>query len=112
MLEVPLTQYPKTEDLFCRTASWSEACLFFCNDWFCLSLQPVEQHLQLDLTWVAYQADCAVVLALLKVTLLEEGDNKRRGAGVHGMSHFPTTTTATTMFIVFLIQKCEDINRK
>ena len=109
MLEVLLTQYPKTEDLFCRTASWSEACLFFCNGWFCLSLQPVEQHLQLDLTWVAYQADCAVVLALLRVTFLAEGDDKRRVVGVHGMSHFPTTTTATTMFIVFLIRKCKDI---
>ena len=109
MLEVLLTQYPKTEDLFCCTASWSEACLFFCNGWFCLSLQPVEQHLQLDLTWVAYQADCAVILALLKVTFLGEGDDKRRVAGVHGMSHFPTTTTAKTMFIVFLIRKCKDI---
>ena len=26
-LEVPLTQNPKIEDLFRRTASWSEACL-------------------------------------------------------------------------------------
>ena len=32
MLKVPLTQYPKTEDLFCRTASWSKTCLFFCDD--------------------------------------------------------------------------------
>ena len=28
MLEVPLAQYPKIEDLFCRTATWSETCLF------------------------------------------------------------------------------------
>ena len=27
-------------DLFCSAASWSEACLFFCNDCFCLVLQP------------------------------------------------------------------------
>ena len=26
-LELPLTQNPKIEDLFRRTASWSEACL-------------------------------------------------------------------------------------
>ena len=32
MLEVLLTQYPRIEDMFCRTASRSEACLFFCDD--------------------------------------------------------------------------------
>ena len=41
MLEVPLAQYPKIEDLFCRTATWSETCLFFYDDWFCLNLQSV-----------------------------------------------------------------------
>ena len=32
MLEVTLAQHPKIEDLFCRTASWSETCLFFGYD--------------------------------------------------------------------------------
>ena len=37
MLKVPLTQYPKIEDLFCRNASWSKTCLFFCDDCFGIS---------------------------------------------------------------------------
>ena len=70
MSEVPLTQYPKIEALFCRTASWCEACLFFRDDWFCM------QH---DFTWVVYQPYCAVILALLKVTFLGKGNDKRLG---------------------------------
>ena len=35
MLEVPLTQYPKVEDLFCCTASCYEAFVFFLGDCFC-----------------------------------------------------------------------------
>ena len=41
MLEVLLAQYPKIKDLLCRTATCSETCLFFCDDWFCLTLQPI-----------------------------------------------------------------------
>ena len=41
MLEVPVTQYSKIEDLFCSTSTWSETCLFSCDDWFCLRLQPI-----------------------------------------------------------------------
>ena len=41
ILKVPLAQYPKLEELFCRTASWSEFCQFFCHDCFCLRLPPV-----------------------------------------------------------------------
>ena len=32
MLQILLTQYRKIEHLFCRTASWSEAYLFLCDD--------------------------------------------------------------------------------
>ena len=41
MLEVLLAQYPKIEDLLSRTATCLETCLFFCDDWFCPTLQPI-----------------------------------------------------------------------
>ena len=41
MLEVLLAQYPKIEDLLSRTATCLETCLFFCDDCFCLRLQPI-----------------------------------------------------------------------
>lgn len=37
IFEVPLTQYPEAENLFCCTTSCSKACQFFHADCFCLN---------------------------------------------------------------------------
>ena len=53
MLKVPLTKYPKVEDLLCSVASWEEACLFLSNDLLCFWFQTIKTDLQHDFAWVA-----------------------------------------------------------
>ena len=48
---------------------------------------------------MAYKADCAVVLALLKVAFLRNGDDKR----VHGMGHSPVCQTLLQILCKALI---------
>ena len=50
--------------------SCSEACLFFSDDLLRLWVQSVQYDLQHDFAWVSDEADCSVVLALLKVAFL------------------------------------------
>ena len=40
------------------------------DDLLCLQLQSVEYDLQHDFAWVADEADCSVVLAMLQVAVL------------------------------------------
>ena len=65
MLEVSLAYDPEIKDLLCGATPWSEACLFFSNDLFCLWIQSVQHDLQHDFARVANEADCAVILTLL-----------------------------------------------
>ena len=69
VLEIFLTVDAKVEDLLCGAPAGSEACLFFSDD-LCLWLQSVQYDLQHDFAWVADEADCSVVLALLLVAFL------------------------------------------
>ena len=58
------------EDLLCGAPSRSETCLFFNDDLLHLWLQCVRYDFQNDFAWVANEADCLVVLALLQVAFL------------------------------------------
>ena len=53
----------------------SEARLFFSDDLLRLWLQSVQYDLQHDNAWVTDEAECSVVLALLKVALLGKCDD-------------------------------------
>ena len=75
VVEVLLVLNAKVEDLLCGIPSWSEACLFFGDDFLCLWLQSVQYDLQHDFAWVTDEAYCSVVLALLQVTLLGKCDD-------------------------------------
>ena len=57
------------------TSSCSEACLFFSDDLLRLWLQSVSHDLQHDFAWVADEADCSVVLALLRVAFTGKCDD-------------------------------------
>ena len=59
-----------TEDSQVGASSCSEACLFFSNDLLRLWLQSVQNDLQHDFAWVADEADCSVILALLQIVFL------------------------------------------
>ena len=65
----------EVEDLLSGAPSCSEACLFFSDDLLRLSLQSVSHDLQHDFAWVADEADCSVVLALLRVAFTGKCDD-------------------------------------
>ena len=67
VLEIFLTENAWVEDLLCGAPSCSEACLFFVDDLLRLRIQ---NDLQQDFAWMADDADCSVVLALLQVAFL------------------------------------------
>ena len=75
VLKIFLTGDSQVEDLLRGAPSCSEACLFFSDDLLRLWLQSVLYDLQHDFAWVAGEADCSVVLALLQVAFLEKCDN-------------------------------------
>ena len=56
--------------MLCGAPSFSEACLFFSDDLLRLRLQSFQYDLRHDFAWVADEADCSVVLALLHVAFL------------------------------------------
>ena len=64
------------EDLLNCASTGSESCLFFSKMFFSFFLQPVEDNSQHDLASVVYEADCPVIPALSKVSLLWKGDDK------------------------------------
>ena len=70
VLEIFLMKDLQVEDLLCGAPSCSEACLFFGDDLFRLRLQSVQYDLQHDIIWVADEADCLLVLALLQAAFL------------------------------------------
>ena len=49
MLVMPLTEQPQVEDLFICAPSWSETCLFFSNDVFCLWFQSLNRIFSMTL---------------------------------------------------------------
>ena len=75
VLDIFLTEDLQVEDLLCCAPSCSETCLFFSNDLLHLWLQSVQYDLQYDFAWVADEADCSVVLALLQVAFLGKSDD-------------------------------------
>ena len=56
--------------IFCDALACSEACLFFGDDLLRLRLQSVQYDRQYDCAWVADEADCSVVLALMEIAFL------------------------------------------
>ena len=64
--------------MFCDASSCSETCLFFSDD-LRLWLQSVQYDLQHDFAWVADEADCSVVLALLQIVFLGKCDDQGLG---------------------------------
>ena len=57
-------------DLFYCAPAWSEACLFFCQQFFSLCLGPSEGNSKHDLAGMADKADGIRVLTLLEVAFL------------------------------------------
>ena len=75
VLEIFLAEDSKVEDLICGAPSCSEACLFFSNDLLHLRFQSFQYEFHHVFAWVAVEADCSVVLALLKVAFLGKCDD-------------------------------------
>ena len=67
VLVILITKDFQVEDLLCGTPSCSEARLFFNNNLLHFWLESVQYGLKHDFAWVADEADCSVVLALLLV---------------------------------------------
>ena len=65
------------EDLLCGAPSCSKACLFFSDDplhmW--LKIKSVQYDRQHDFAWLADEAYCVAVLALLQLSFLGECDD-------------------------------------
>ena len=70
VLEIQLTEDSLVEDPLCLRCCCSEVCLFFSDDLLRFWLQSVQYDLQRDFAWMANEADCSVVLALLQVAFL------------------------------------------
>ena len=76
VLEIYLIEDSYVEDLLCGAPSYFEACLFFSDDLLRLWLQSLQYDFQHVFARVTDEADCSVVLALLK-------------DWVHGVGHSP-----------------------
>ena len=66
LLYVDLT----TEDLFYCTPTWSETCMFFCQQFLSFVRESAEGNSEHDLAGLADQADGTIVLTLLEVAFL------------------------------------------
>ena len=75
VLDVFLKQYSAMKNMFHHASSWSESGLLFCELFFCLLLESVQDDTQHDLTGVANEAYCSVILALTEVSFLWERDD-------------------------------------
>ena len=70
MVHVLLYDDTAVEDLLnCATPS-SEARLFFCEQFFCLTCQSLQEYSEHDLAGVRNEADGPVVLALAEISFL------------------------------------------
>ena len=76
VVEVLFHDDSQVEYLFSCAAPWPEACLLFCYNFLCLWLQSVQNYFEHYFTRVANQADSTIILALLKIAFLGEGDNQ------------------------------------
>jgi len=76
VLEILFAKNSKVEDLFNCTASCPEAGLLFSNDFFCLGFQSIKQHHLKDFTGIGNKTDCPVVLTLMEIPLLGQGNDK------------------------------------
>ena len=86
MLEVLFTQDSKGEDFLCGASSGSEPSLFFCNYFFSLGFEPIQDYFQHDFARMTDEADSSVGLAELQVALFRECNNQRL---IHGVGHSP-----------------------
>ena len=77
MLKVLITQDFEVEYLFCCASSGSEPSLFFCNDFFSLGFEPVQDDFQHYFTCMTDKANGSVILAELLVAPFRECDDQR-----------------------------------
>ena len=75
MLTILFTYEPQVEYLLSSASSNSEPCLFFSNDVFCHRFQSVQDYSEHHFARVADKANSSIILTLLKVSFLGQGDD-------------------------------------